>query len=129
MHNPGFVHSLPDYGTLPSIAEVLARYDPAIAQPPLCWVQGEVSDTSTPDSGHIYFRISDGTSVPCLLWRTVSRARAAHPQDGLLVAVHGWVQRSPRDGRLEFDVRDLVRCNPEGDIYLHLVLGRRGAGK
>lgn len=95
--------------TLPtrSIAQAIAQYDAAIPHHPLIRVEGEVSDLSRANSGHLYFRLSDGEKeIPCVMWKGVARTLPVSPRDGLLVAAACWIQRSPRGG-LELDVRAL----------------------
>lgn len=101
--------------TVLSIAQAIQQYDPRTPRHPLIWVEGEISDLSRANSGHSYFTLSDGRDqIACALWKGVARSLPVRVQDGLLVAVHCWVQTSPKGGNLELDIRNVVVQSANG---------------
>lgn len=82
------------------------------------WVQGEVSNTSRPVSGHIYFTLKDaGASLKCVLWRSAAQDQENLPQDGQAVILHGRVSLYEVQGAYQFYV-DLVQPAGMGTLYL-----------
>jgi len=54
------------------------------------WVQGEISGTKTPASGHRYFTLKDpGAQLNAVLWRSTAVRLRFAPEDGLLVRARG----------------------------------------
>ncbi|HZV81344.1 MAG TPA: exodeoxyribonuclease VII large subunit, partial [Geobacteraceae bacterium] len=54
------------------------------------WVEGEVSNLSTPTSGHIYFTLKDsGAALRCVMFRGSAKALRFRPADGLKLIVRG----------------------------------------
>ena len=105
---------VPDPSVL-SIAEAIRQYDPRTPRHPLIWVEGEISDVSRANSGHCYFTLADrNDQIACVLWQGVARSLPVRIQDGLLVAVHCWVQTSPKGGNLELDIRNVVIRSAHG---------------
>lgn len=59
--------------------------------PPL-WVEGEISNLSTPSSGHWYFTLKDREAqVRCAMFRSRNLAVGFRPRDGQLLMVRGRV--------------------------------------
>jgi exodeoxyribonuclease VII large subunit len=81
------------------------------------WVQGEISNLSRPQSGHLYFTIKDGASaLRCVMWRT-SAARLRIPlRDGQSVEVHGGLSIYEASGQYQL-YADLLRPAGEGALY------------
>ena len=54
-------------------------------------VEGELSELSTPRSGHVYFKLKEeGAVLACAVWRSgVRRAFAFEPKEGMQVVAHG----------------------------------------
>jgi exodeoxyribonuclease VII large subunit len=54
------------------------------------WVEGEISGTKAPSSGHRYFTLKDaGAQLQAVLWRTTVRSLRFSPEDGMLVRARG----------------------------------------
>lgn len=111
--------SQPDTSTpVLSIREAVARFDGG-APPTLIRVRGELTDVSRPRSGHVYAWISDPSGrLPCVLFRRWRRRIDAALRDGVLVTVEGVLQRCPRGGHLEIDVRSAVVENDRGPLRI-----------
>jgi len=53
---------------------------------PMIWVSGEISNLSTPASGHCYFTLKDaGAQIRCALFKSRARLLAIKPQNGAQV--------------------------------------------
>ncbi len=79
------------------------------------WVEGEISNLSRPNSGHVYFTLKDARAqVRCALFR--QRARAAVPlRDGQKVLVRG--QLTVYEARGEYQIQvDTVEETGEGAL-------------
>lgn len=82
------------------------------------WLQGEVSGSSRPSSGHIFFTLKDGSGqIPCVLFRTAALRQTHLPRDGSSFVMHGHLDVYEATGKLQFYV-DLVQ--PDGLGRLHL---------
>jgi len=54
------------------------------------WVEGEVSNLSTPSSGHLYFTLKDGgASLRCVMFRAAAKALRFRPADGMKLIIRG----------------------------------------
>ncbi len=54
------------------------------------WVEGEISNVSTPFSGHTYFVLKDeGAQIRCVIFRQQARLLAFLPENGMKVLVRG----------------------------------------
>lgn len=99
------------------LAEV-SRLDPATPGHAICWVEGEISDLSTPDSGHQYFRLcaEEDVRMPAVLFRSVAARCSVVPRSGLVVLALVVPQENPLKARqLELvvhDLRVLDACGP-----------------
>ena len=81
------------------------------------WVQGEVSNLSTPRSGHIYFTLKDQqASLKCVIWRSNAMRIRVPLRDGQAVEVHGSIGLYERDGQYQLYVQS-VRLAGEGLLY------------
>jgi exodeoxyribonuclease VII large subunit len=67
------------------------------------WVQGEISNYSKPNSGHMYFSLKDANAqVRCALFRLQGQNLKFQPKDGMQVVVRGKI--SLYEGRGEFQI-------------------------
>ena len=81
------------------------------------WVQGEVSNLSTPRSGHIYFTLKDKeAALKCVIWRSNAMRVRVPLRDGQAVEVHGSIGVYERDGQYQLYVQS-VRLAGEGLLY------------
>lgn len=81
------------------------------------WIQGEISNVSTPRSGHIYFTLKDNeAAVKCVIWRSSAQRMTQHPTDGLLVEARGYISVYERGGDYQLYV-DGLRIAGEGALY------------
>jgi exodeoxyribonuclease VII large subunit len=54
------------------------------------WIEGEVSNYHSAQSGHLYFTLKDGRSqIRCVCFRDQARALKFRPEDGLQITVRG----------------------------------------
>ena len=54
------------------------------------WVEGEISNFASPQSGHCYFTLKDaGAQLRCVMFRGAARALKFTPKDGMRVLVRG----------------------------------------
>ncbi|MBJ6726307.1 exodeoxyribonuclease VII large subunit [Geomesophilobacter sediminis] len=54
------------------------------------WVEGEISNLSCPQSGHVYFTLKDaGAQLRCVMFRSSARSVTFQPKDGMRVLVRG----------------------------------------
>jgi exodeoxyribonuclease VII large subunit len=81
------------------------------------WIQGEISNVSTPRSGHIYFTLKDNeAAVKCVIWRSSAQRMTQHPTDGMLVEARGYISVYERGGDYQLYV-DGLRIAGEGVLY------------
>lgn len=81
------------------------------------WIQGEISNVSTPRSGHIYFTLKDNdAAVKCVIWRSNAQRMAQIPTDGMLVEARGYISVYERGGNYQLYV-DGIRVAGEGALY------------
>jgi exodeoxyribonuclease VII large subunit len=70
---------------------------------PCMWIEGEISNFATPNSGHWYFSLKDNAAaVRCAMFRTQNRRLTFTPKDGQHVIVKARV--SFYEGRGEFQL-------------------------
>jgi exodeoxyribonuclease VII large subunit len=80
------------------------------------WVEGECSNVSTPNSGHIYFTLKDETSQIQAAWFRGRRSpEALIPKDGMKLRVHGMVTAYERSSQIQIMV-DEVEDAGLGDL-------------
>lgn len=66
------------------------------------WVEGEISNFRTPDSGHLYFTLKDGNAqIKVVMFRSSARLLRFKPADGLQVVVRGRVTIYEDRGELQ----------------------------
>jgi len=81
------------------------------------WVAGEISNVSTPVSGHIYFTLKDsGASLRCVVWKTIAVRLKLSLQDGQAVATHGNIGVYEVNGQYQLYI-DQIRPVGEGALY------------
>lgn len=81
------------------------------------WVAGEISNLSTPASGHVYFTLKDpGASLRCVIWRDSARRLKGVLRDGMAAEAHGYVSVYEQSGQYQLYV-DGLRAAGEGLLY------------
>jgi len=81
------------------------------------WVEGEVSNSSRPTSGHFYFSLKDeGARISCVMWRSQVQRAGYLPQDGEQVLAHGRVSVYEARGIYQFYV-DTIQPSGLGLLY------------
>jgi exodeoxyribonuclease VII large subunit len=81
------------------------------------WVQGEVSNLSSPASGHLYFTLKDsGASLRCVMWRGTVVIQCFIPRDGDQIEVHGAISIYEPGGQYQL-YADKIRALGEGFLY------------
>ncbi|MFP3854672.1 MAG: exodeoxyribonuclease VII large subunit [Anaerolineales bacterium] len=81
------------------------------------WVEGEVSNLSTPSSGHLYFTLKDKEAMlRCVMWRSQVARQRRLPAAGDQVEVHGRVGIYEAAGQYQL-YADLIRPAGQGELY------------
>lgn len=83
------------------------------------WVEGEISNLSRPNSGHIYFTLKDkNASLKCMMWKQdAARLRVTQSvQDGMAVEAHGKITVYEPQGTYQLAV-NLIQPKGEGALY------------
>lgn len=71
------------------------------------WIEGECSNVSAPNSGHIYFTLKDETSQIQAAWFKGRRGpNALMPKEGMKVRLHGLVTAYERGSQIQIRVED-----------------------
>ena len=85
-----------------AVAEVVRLAGRALDAMGLLWLEGEVSQVSTPASGHLYFALQDrGCVLPAVMWgREVQRLRFKL-EAGQRLRVRGRIGVYDRDGKMQ----------------------------
>jgi len=66
------------------------------------WVEGEISNFRSPESGHLYFTLKDGDAqIRVVMFRSSARLLRFRPADGLQVVVRGRVTIYEERGELQ----------------------------
>ncbi|MEE8337382.1 MAG: exodeoxyribonuclease VII large subunit, partial [Dehalococcoidia bacterium] len=90
------------------------------------WIEGEVSNLSTPASGHIFFTLKDrNAALRCVFFRNRNVGQRDRIEDGVSLVVHGSISLYEQRGELSFQV-DFVQ--PAGEGALAAEFERRRAG-
>jgi exodeoxyribonuclease VII large subunit len=72
------------------------------------WVEGEVSNLSTPSSGHWYFSLKDANAqIRAVVWKTATRLVKFRPKDGMKVVARGGLRVYPPKGEYQISVEVL----------------------
>ncbi len=81
------------------------------------WVEGEISNLSTPSSGHLYFTLKDASAtLRCVMWRTSVRSLGNLPRVGEAVEAHGHISVYDAGGQYQL-YADLIRPRGAGALY------------
>ena len=81
------------------------------------WVEGEVSNTSRPSSGHLYFTLKDsGATLRCVMWRNAVARQSFMPREGDSLEAHGNLSVYEASGQYQLYV-DTIRPAGEGALY------------
>jgi len=81
------------------------------------WVEGEISNLSRPNSGHIYFTLKDkNASLKCMIWKPDAMRLRVNLQDGIAVEAHGRITVYEPQGTYQLAV-NLVQPKGEGALY------------
>jgi len=81
------------------------------------WVEGEVSNISSPSSGHLYFTLKDReAALRCVMWRNQVAKLVSVPRDGDAVEVHGSISIYEASGNYQL-YADMIRPAGEGALY------------
>jgi len=82
------------------------------------WVEGEISNFRSPDSGHLYFTLKDGNAqIRAVMFRSSARLLRFRPADGLQVVVRGRVTIYEDRGELQISAEYI---EPKGAGSLQL---------
>jgi exodeoxyribonuclease VII large subunit len=81
------------------------------------WIKGEVSNVSTPRSGHIYFTLKDAeASLQCVIWKSNAARVQQLPREGMAIEARGYVSVYERGGNYQLYV-DNIRVAGEGELF------------
>jgi exodeoxyribonuclease VII large subunit len=81
------------------------------------WVEGEISNLSKPNSGHIYFTLKDkNASLRCVMWKTDAMRLRLNLQDGMAIEAHGKITVYEPAGQYQLAV-NLIQPKGEGALY------------
>ncbi|RKY26188.1 MAG: exodeoxyribonuclease VII large subunit [Planctomycetota bacterium] len=103
-----------------TVSALLGRVKGALAEafPATVTVAGEISNLSTPASGHLYFSLKDaGASIGAAMWKARAARLKFRPADGMEVVVRGKVDVYDAQGKLQLYVE---RITPAGAGALDL---------
>ncbi len=82
------------------------------------WVEGEISNFRSPESGHLYFTLKDGdVQIRVVMFRSSARLLRFRPADGLQVVVRGRITIYEDRGELQISAEYL---EPKGAGSLQL---------
>jgi exodeoxyribonuclease VII large subunit len=82
------------------------------------WVEGEISNFRSPESGHLYFTLKDGDAqIRVVMFRSSARLLRFRPADGLQVVVRGRITIYEDRGELQISAEYL---EPKGAGSLQL---------
>ncbi len=81
------------------------------------WVEGEISNLSRPNSGHVYFTLKDkNASLKCMMWKPDAARLRVNLQDGMAVEAHGRLTVYEPQGSYQLAV-NLIQPKGEGALY------------
>jgi exodeoxyribonuclease VII large subunit len=85
------------------------------------WVQGEISNSSRPASGHLYFTLKDqASSLKCVMWRIAAARQTYLPRDGDAVEVHGTISVYEAAGQYQL-YADSIRPIGLGNLFQEFI--------
>lgn len=109
-------------GLLTSYIRELLESDDFLAD---LWIEGEVAESFSARSGHIYFTLRDDESrIKCVIFRPQAQRLRTLPRTGEQLAVHGRLSVYERDGNYQLYV-DLIQPAGQGILALQLELLRQ----
>jgi len=83
-----------------------------------CWVEGEISNLRTPDSGHLYFTLKEESAqMRAVMFRSSARLLRFRPENGLHVTVRGRITVYEDRGELQISAEFM---EPQGAGALQL---------
>ncbi len=81
------------------------------------WVEGEISNLSKPNSGHVYFTLKDkNASLRCMMWKPDAARLRINLQDGMAIEAHGKITVYEPQGSYQLAV-NLIQPKGEGALY------------
>jgi len=81
------------------------------------WVEGEISNLSRPNSGHVYFTLKDrNASLRCVMWKTDAARSRVSLQDGMAIEAHGKITVYEPQGQYQLAV-NIIQAKGEGALY------------
>ncbi len=81
------------------------------------WVEGEISNLSKPNSGHVYFTLKDkNASLRCMMWKPDAARLRINLQDGMAIEAHGRITVYEPQGSYQLAV-NLIQPKGEGALY------------
>jgi exodeoxyribonuclease VII large subunit len=82
------------------------------------WVEGEISNFRSPDSGHLYFTLKDGNAqIRVVMFRSAARLLRFRPADGMQVVVRGRITVYEDRGELQI-AAEYVEPKGAGSLQL-----------
>ncbi|CAG1772863.1 partial Exodeoxyribonuclease 7 large subunit, partial [uncultured bacterium] len=106
-------------------AEPLAERLRGVLEPEFAdvWVEGEISNLSTPASGHCYFTLKDeNASIDAVVWKSSWPRLLFKPEEGLEVIATGRLTTFPRSSKYQIVIEQL---EPAGAGALMMLLEER----
>jgi exodeoxyribonuclease VII large subunit len=83
-----------------------------------CWVEGEISNLRSPDSGHLYFTLKEETAqIRVVMFRSSAKLLRFRPENGLQVTVRGSITVYEERGELQISAEFI---EPKGAGALQL---------
>ena len=83
-----------------------------------CWVEGEISNLRTPDSGHLYFTLKEESAqIRVVMFRSSAKLLRFRPENGLQVTVRGRITVYEDRGELQISAEFM---EPKGAGALQL---------
>ncbi|MGH9644750.1 MAG: exodeoxyribonuclease VII large subunit, partial [Terriglobales bacterium] len=83
-----------------------------------CWVEGEISNFRSPDSGHLYFTLKEqDAQIRVVMFRSSARLLRFRPENGLHVTVRGRITIYEERGELQISAEFM---EPQGAGALQL---------
>ncbi len=83
-----------------------------------CWVEGEISNLRTPDSGHLYFTLKEESAqIRVVMFRSSAKLLRFRPENGLHVTVRGRITVYEDRGELQISAEFM---EPKGAGALQL---------
>lgn len=82
------------------------------------WVEGEISNFSTPASGHWYFTLKDERSqLKAVMWKTSAANQHYMPKHGEKIRAHGKINVYEAGGQYQLYADEIVSLSTTGDLH------------